>query len=45
MDIWSDWEALMCDDCRERGNDYAYDEDGELISMCSECVMTMERSE
>lgn len=39
-----DWDDLICDDCRSRGFDYTYDEDGELESVCEECPWG-ERSE
>lgn len=26
-----------CDDCRGYGDDYTYDENGNLVSVCDEC--------
>ncbi len=31
-----DWD--WCADCRANGDDYYYDEDGELCRSCDECV-------
>lgn len=34
-----------CEECRLYGDDYSYDEDGELISNCYDCPMRGEEDE
>lgn len=37
-DPWDDWDDYdYCYECRGYGDDYYFDEDGELISACEEC--------
>lgn len=36
-----DWD--FCDECRSYGDDYFYNDDGELERYCSECSMNPDR--
>lgn len=41
-DIWADYDR--CYECRGYGDDYRYDEDGELVSACNDCPNNPVRS-
>ena len=34
---WEDEDDDRCYECTGYGDDYSYDEDGELVSNCSDC--------
>ena len=37
-DPWDDWDNCdYCYECRGLGDDYYFDEDGELVSACEGC--------
>lgn len=37
-DPWGDWDNYdYCYECRGLGDDYYFDEDGELVSACEDC--------
>lgn len=37
--MWDDYDYDYCDECREYGNDYRLDDDGEeLVDNCADCV-------
>ena len=33
----SDWDLDHCYECRGYGDDYYFDDDGELVSACDDC--------
>ena len=43
-DPWDEWTYDdICYECRGYGDDYYLDDDGELVSACSECWVTREK--
>ena len=44
-DPWDEWTYDdFCYECRGYGDDYYLDDDGELVSACSECWVTREKN-
>ena len=42
-DIWADYDR--CYECRGYGDDYRYDENGDLVSACDDCPNNPNRGE
>ena len=43
-DPWDEWTYDdICYECRGYGDDYYLDDEGELVSACSECWVTKEK--
>lgn len=41
--LWEDYE--YCYECSGYGNDYSFDDDGELVCNCDDCLFNQERSD
>lgn len=38
MDNYDEWDDYdYCDECRGYGDDYSFDEDGEMVDNCVDC--------
>lgn len=41
--MWDDCD--YCDECRGYGDDYSFDDDGELVDNCNECIFNPYRED